>query len=197
MDIAGDDGRLLFFPKKFKFNNYDVSNIAFNISESVAGVGSTGLGGIVNITSSTTTIPLGITTQHSIISFATTYRGSKVLVAYAASDASYWEHDEITLVHDGTNVDMIEYGQLSTGNVGSASGEPGLGTYSAYIAGSRVHLDLHPTVSTASTYVANTVHVDFGNASSAGVGTTSLNTANLDSRYTAISSSGSPSATTV
>ncbi len=197
MDIAGDDGRLLFYPKKFKYNNYDVSNIAFNISDSVAGVGSTGLGGIVNITSSTTTIPLGITTQHSIVSFATTYRGSKILVAYAASDSSYWEHDEITLIHDGTNVDMIEYGQLSTGIVGSASGEPGLGTYSAYIAGSRVHLDLHPTVSTASTYVANTVHVDFGNASSAGVGTTSLNTANLDSRYTSISSSGSPSATTV
>ena len=197
MDIAGDDGRLLFYPKKFKYNNYDVSNIAFNISESVAGVGSTGLGGIVNVVSSTATIPLGITTQHNIVSFATTYRGSKVLVAYAASDASYWEHDEITLVHDGTNVDMIEYGQLTTGNVGSASGEPGLGTYSAYIAGSRVHLDLHPTVSTASTYVANTLHVDFGNASSAGVGTTSLNTSNLDSRYTAISSSGSPSATTV
>jgi len=197
MDIAGDDGRLLFFPKKFKFNNYDVSNVAFNISDSVTGVGSTGLGGIVNITSSTTTIPLGISTQHSIISFATTYRGSKVLVSYAASDASYWEHDEITLVHDGTNVDMIEYGQLSTGDVGSASGEPGLGTYSAYIAGGRVSLDLHPTVATASTYVANTVHVDFGNASSAGVGTTSLNTANLDSRYTAISASGSPSATTV
>ena len=197
MDIAGDDGRLLFYPKKFKYNNYDVSNVAFNISDSVAGVGSTGLGGIVNIVSSTTTIPLGITTQHSIVSFATTYRGSKILVAYAASDASYWEHDEITLVHDGTNVDLIEYGQLSTGNVGSASGEPGLGTYSAYIAGSRVHLDLHPTVSTASTYVANTVHVDFGNASSAGVGTTSLNTSNLDSRYTAITASGSPSATTV
>ena len=197
MDIAGDDGRLLFFPKKFKFNNYDVSNVAFNISDSVAGVGSTGLGGIVNIVSSTTTIPLGITTQHSIVSFATTYRGSKILVSYAASDASYWEHDEITLVHDGTNVDLIEYGQLTTANVGSASGEPGLGTYSAYIAGGRVNLDLHPTVSTASTYVANTLHVDFGNASSAGVGTTSLNTSNLDSRYTAISSSGSPSATTV
>jgi len=197
MDIAGDDGRLLFFPKKFKFNNYDVSNVAINISDSVAGVGSTGLGGIVNIVSSTTTIPLGITTQHSIVSFATTYRGSKILVAYAASDSSYWEHDEITLVHDGTNVDLVEYGQLTTSNVGSASGEPGLGTYSAYIAGSRVHLDLHPTVSTASTYVANTVHVDFGNASSAGVGTTSLNTSNLDSRYTSISSSGSPSATTV
>ena len=197
MDIAGDDGRLLFFPKKFKFNNYDVSNVAINISDSVAGVGSTGLGGIVNIVSSTTTIPLGITTQHSIVSFATTYRGSKILVAYAASDSSYWEHDEITLVHDGTNVDLVEYGQLTTSNVGSASGEPGLGTYSAYIAGSRVHLDLHPTVSTASTYVANTLHVDFGNASSAGVGTTSLNTSNLDSRYTSISSSGSPSATTV
>ncbi len=197
MDIAGDDGRLLFFPKKFKFNNYDVSNVAVNISDSVVGVASTGLGGIVNIVSSTTTIPLGITTQHSIVSFATTYRGSKILVAYAASDSSYWEHDEITLVHDGTNVDLVEYGQLTTSNVGSASGEPGLGTYSAYIAGSRVHLDLHPTVSTASTYVANTVHVDFGNASSAGVGTTSLNTSNLDSRYTAISASGSPSATTI
>ena len=197
MDIAGDDGRLLFFPKKFKFNNYDVSNVAFNISDSVAGVGSTGLGGIVNIVSSTTTIPLGITTQHSIVSFATTYRGSKILVSYAASDSSYFEHDEITLVHDGTNVDLVEYGQLTTSNVGSASGEPGLGTYSAYIAGGRVNLDLHPTVSTASTFVANTVHVDFGNSSSAGVGTTSLNTSQLDSRYTAISASGSPSATTI
>ena len=197
MDISGDDGRLLFYPKKFKYNNYDVSNVAFNISDSVAGVGSTGLGGIVNIVSSTTTIPLGITTQHNIVSFATTYRGSKVLVSYAASDASYWEHDEITLVHDGTNVDLIEYGQLTTGDVGSYSGIPGLGTYSAYIAGSRVHLDLHPTVSTASTYVANTLNVSFGNASSAGVGTTALNTSNLDSTYTAISSSGSPSATTV
>ena len=28
------------------------------------------------------------------------------------------------------------------------------------LSGSRVHLDLHPTVSTASTYVANTIHVD-------------------------------------
>ena len=197
MDVAGDDGRLLFFPKKFKFNNYDVSNVAFNISESVAGVGSTGLGGIVNIVSSTATIPLGITTQYNIVSFATTYRGSKILVAYAASDASYWEHDEITLVHDGTNVDLVEYGQLTTSNVGSASGEPGLGTYSAYIAGGRVNLDLHPTVSTASTYVANTIHVDFGNASSAGIGTTSLNTSQLDSKVTSISASGSPSATTV
>ena len=196
MDIAGDDGRLLFYPKKYQYNNYDVSNIAYNISDSVAGVGSTGLGGIVNIVSSTSTVPLGITTQHNIVSFATTYRGSKILVSYAASDSSYWEHDEITLVHDGTNVDLVEYGQITTEMLDD-SGTPGLGTYSAYIAGSRVHLDLHPTVSTASTYVANTVHVDFGNASSAGVGTTALNTANLDSRYTAISASGSPSATTV
>ncbi len=196
MDIAGDDGRLLFYPKKFSYNNYDVSNVAYNISDSVAGVGSTGLGGIVNIVSSTSTVPLGITTQHNIVSFATTYRGSKILVAYAASDSSYWEHDEITLVHDGTNVDLVEYGQITTEMLDD-SGTPGLGTYSAYIAGSRVHLDLHPTVSTASTYVANTIHVDFGNASSAGVGTTSLNTCNLDSRYTAISASGSPSATTV
>ena len=196
LDIAGDDARLLFFPKKFKYNNYDVSNVAFNISDSVTGVGSTGLGGIVNIVSSTTTIPLGITTQHSIVSFATTYRGSKILVSYAASDTSYFEHDEITLVHDGTNVDLVEYGQITTEMLDD-SGTPGLGTYSAYIAGSRVHLDLHPTVSTASTYVANTLHVDFGNASSAGVGTTALNTSSLDSTYTAISSSGSPSATTV
>ena len=101
------------------------------------------------------------------------------------------------MIHDGTNVDLVEYGQLNTDNLGSSAGTPGLGTYSAYIAASRVHLDLHPSVSTASTYVANTLHVDFGNASSAGIGTTTLDTAQLDSKYTAISSSGSPSATTV
>ena len=196
MDMKGDDGRLLFYPKKYQYNNYNVSTLAYNISDSVAGVGSTGLGGIVNVVSSTTTIPLGISTQHNIVSFATTYRASKVLVSYAASDSSYYEHDEITLIHDGTNVDLVEYGQLTTDNL-SGSAIPGLGTYSAYIGGSRVHLDLHPTVSTASTYVANTIHVNFGNASSAGIGTTSLDAATLDSWYTSISASGTPSANTI
>ena len=197
MDVSGDDGRLLFFPKKFAFNNYDVSTLAYNISDSVSGVGSTGFGGIVNVVSSTSTIPLGLSTSHNIVSIASTYRSSKVIVSYAASDSTYFEHDELSIVHDGSEVELLEYGQLSTDLIGSASGTPGLGTYSAYISGSHINIDLHPNVSTASTFVANTIHVDFGNSSSAGIGTQILNTATLDSRLTSISSSGSPSATTV
>ena len=72
LDISGENGRLLFFPKKFKVNNYDVTTIAYNISDSTAGIASTALGSVCSIVSGTTDIPLGISTSHSIVSFAST-----------------------------------------------------------------------------------------------------------------------------
>jgi len=197
LDISGENGRLLFFPKKFQVNNYDVTSIAYNISDSVAGIGSTDLGSICEIVSGTTEIPLGISTSHSIVSLASTYRAAKILVSYAATDKSYFEYEELTMIHNGSEIDLMEYGQLTSDNLGSGSGTPGLGTYSASFVGSRISIDVHPNVATATSYVANTLSIDVATHAVSGIGTTTLQTGLFGSRRTSISSSGSPSATTV
>ena len=197
MSQSGDNGQLLFFPKKFSFNNYDVSVLAYNVGDSTAGIGSTDFGSIVNVGSDSQLIEAGISTSATIVGIASTYRSSKILVSYASSDTSYYETEELTMVHNGTDVELLEYGQLNTDDLGSPSGTPGLGTYSAYYSGSYINIDLHPTVSTATTFIANSIQVSIGNSLSAGVGTDSLNTGTLDSRVTSISSSGSPGITTV
>ena len=87
----------------------------------------------------------------------------------------------------------MEYGQLTT-EMGSEDGTPGLGTYSASLSGSYVNLNFTPNVSTASTYVINTLRVSIAstNSESVGVGTTVLNTSLLDSTLTSIGSTSSP-----
>ena len=192
-DIVGEEGRLLYYPKKFRRNDYTVSTVAFNIEDTVAGIGSTALGDSINIASSTKTLALGTSASTTVVGIASTYRSSKVLVSYAASDKSHYEVDELTVVHDGTNVELMEYGQLTT-EMGSEDGTPGLGTYSASLSGSYVNLNFTPNVSTASTYVINTLRVSIAstNSESVGVGTTVLNTSLLDSTLTSIGSTSSP-----
>ena len=197
MTQSGSNGQLQFFPKKFSFNNYDVSVLAYNVGDSTAGIGSTDFGSIVKIASESHLIEAGISTSATVVGIASTYRSSKVLVSYASSDSSYFETEELTILHNGSDVELLEYGQLNTDNLGSPAGTPGLGTYSAYYSGSHIFVDLHPTVSTATTFIANSIQVSIGNSLSAGVGTDALNTGTLDSRLTTISSSGSPGITTV
>ncbi len=196
-DVAGTEGRLLFYPTKFKVNDYNVSSMGYNIEDTVAGIGTRDLGGSVHISSSAQTMPLGFSTTTNVVGIASTYRAGKVVVSYAASDKSYFECDEISYVHDGSQVELMDYGQLSTDLLYTPVGSPGLGTYNAYLSGSNVLIDFTPTVATASTITVNTIHVAIGDSSSSGVGTATLNTGMLDSRITSISASGSPTTNVV
>ena len=196
-DVAGTEGRLLFYPTKFQANDYNVSSMGYNIEDTVTGIGTRDLGGCVHISSSAQTMPLGFSTTTNVVGIASTYRAAKVVVSYASSDKSYYECDEISYVHDGSQVELMDYGQLSTDLLYTPVGSPGLGTYNAYLSGSNVIIDFTPTVATASTITVNTIHVAIGDSSSSGVGTAVLNTGMLDSRITSISASGSPTTNVV
>ena len=196
-DVAGTEGRLLFYPTKYQFNDYNVSSMGYNIEDAVTGIGTRNLGGSVHISSSAQTMPLGFSTTTNVVGIASTYRAAKVIVSYASSDKSYYECDEISYVHDGSQVELMDYGQLSTDLLYTPVGSPGLGTYNAYLSGSNVLIDFTPTVATASTITVNTIHVAIGDSSSSGVGTALLNTGRLDSRITSISASGSPTTNVV
>jgi len=194
--ISGSEGQLLFYPTKFQANDYSINLFSYDIKNTVSGIGTINLGDTVKINSSIKTIPVGFSTTTNLVSFASTYRASKIIVQYAAIDNSYFEYDELTIIHDGSSANILEYGQLST-NILSPLGSSGIGTYSAYLSGSEVKLDFTPNVGLSTSYHVNSILVSIANTSSSGISSTTLRTGKLESAITSIASSTSPTPTVV
>ena len=187
-DLTIDDteGILRFYPTKFFINDFRITTLSYNINDNFSSVGNTSFGGVVDIQSSSVLVSSGST---SIVSISTTYRSAKVLVSISANDGQY-EFDELTIIHDGINVQLLEYGQLTNHSTDSLSGS-GLGTYYPYIAGSQLNVDFIPNVGIAATI--NTIQVLFNDTLSIGIGTYQMKHALLEGRSVSITSSASPS----
>ena len=189
--ISGAEGQLLFYPTKYSVNNYNVSFASFDIDSSISGIGSTSLGDVVDIRSSRIIAPASTTT--TVVSFASTYRSSKILVEIEGNDGQF-EVDEINVIHNGTDVEFLDYGQLTDHSPDTFSSS-GLGTYNAYISSGNVKIDFTPNVGIAVTVSAITVSI--ASTLSTGIGTQYLgldseNIAFVDSSYTSIASTSSP-----
>ena len=190
--IFSVEGTLRYFPNNFTSDDYTINAISYGIKDDSTGIGSTSIGNLVDLRSSTTTIPSGTSSQTNIVGIGSTYSTSKVLVQFVSSDQTYYQFEEITLLSDGNNVSILEYGQLSNASrVGYSTG--GIGTYSAYISGSNINLDFTPNVSLATTYIVNTLRVSIA-STNIGITTSSLvfNTSEISSNFVSISSSPSP-----
>jgi len=190
-NISGSEGNLLFYPIKTKINDYHVELFSFGLNDSISGIGTLDLGDSVKIVTNTTTVSAGTTSATSIVGIASTYRSSKVLVQIGATDSSYFEYDEISYVHDGSSVYLLDYGQLSTDSISSKSSS-GIGTYNAYLSGSNVIIDLIPDVSTTVDYIINTLNVSLASTISSGIGTQVIEGSSLNSSSVSIASSSSP-----
>ena len=184
--IDGSEGVLLFYPTKFSVNDFDVTTLSYNINDNLSGIGSTNFGGIIDIKSNSVLVSSGPTT---IVSIANTYRSTKILVSIL-SDNQQYEFDELTIIHDGTNVEFLEYGQLTTHSFDSYSSS-GLGTYYPYLSGSELKVDFTPNVGIAVTI--NTIQVAFASTTSVGIGTYDMKHARLEGRSTSIASTSTPS----
>ena len=191
----GSDSQLLFYPTKSTVNDYDIITLGYNIGDIVAGIGSTSLGGVVLIDTNSIEIPTN--TTKTIVSIANTYTSAKVLVNINPDvSGNEFEAIELNITHDGTNVEMLEYGRLST-NIGPFMAT-GVGTYHAYINGSSLKVDFIPTATGIGTTGAiNTVIVGLSTDTITGIGTIELKRSKLEGRTTSISASGSPGITTV
>ena len=109
------------------------------------------------LTSSSTNVPSGTTTN--VVGIASTYRSLRVLVEITPDldDMSEFEYNEFTVLHDGTNVDLMEYGELTTSQGGYS--DPGFGTFYPYISGTDLKVDFVPNASIGTTCVVNTIQV--------------------------------------
>ena len=196
--ISGSDGQLQFFPVNSSVNDYDITSISYNLNDNYLSTGSTSIGGVL-IDSESVIVSSGTTAN--IVSIGDTYHSAKVLVTIApdVSNPSFgntstfnsndFEAQELNIVHDGTDVSILEFGKLTT-NAGGTSAV-GFGTYTARLDGGQIKVDFIPSSGIATTGVINTVVVGL---SSSSTGTTNLDLkhARLESRVTSISSSGSP-----
>jgi len=192
-DIFEDEGRLLFYPTKFRVNDYDLSFISYDIRDYISGIGTTSFGDIVDVRSNFTFRSSGIST--TIASIPLEYRASKLLVQIEDTQ-NVFEYDEITVLHDGTNVEILDYGQITTDSIGAGS-SLGIGTYYAYISGSNLNIDLIPDYP----YDAdiNVLQVSIASSESGYItnGETTLDTTNVKSNYVGIGTSTSTSATKI
>lgn len=187
--ISGSDGILLYYPTKFTINDYDVTALSYNLKDDLSGIGSTTIGSIVQI--DTTNSSVSSASSTNIVSFGTTYTSAKILVEISGGNGEF-EFDELNLIHDGTEVELLEYGQLTTGNILSPLSSSGFGTYYPYISGSNVKVDFISNAGIGTTTYINTISVAIAGTSVTGIGTLDMKHALLEARTVAISSSSSP-----
>ena len=194
--ISGTNGQLQFYPTRYTVNDYDVSLLSYNLNDVFLGIGTTSLGGIALIDSASSPVTSGVTT--TIVSIANTFTTAKILVAINPDTTRNEEYEaiELNIVHDGANIELLEYGRLTT-NLGEYSAT-GLGTYHAYFSGDSLNVDFIPTaVGIATTGVINTIQVGLASDTFTGIGTVDLTRSRIEAKTTSITSSGSPGINTV
>ena len=184
--ISGDEGLLQFYPVDYTVNNFDISHVSYNMKDTISGIGTQDFGDTIQVKTSHVTLAPGTSTATTIVGIASTYRASKLIVELSDNSDSYYEFNEFTVLHDGSNVELLEYGRI-TNDAGY-----GIGTFGASISGSNLILEFTPNVSLASTIVVDSVRISVASTQSTGVGTITLNTALLNSFYTGIGSTSSP-----
>jgi len=196
--VSGSLGQLTFYPIKYSVNDYDISCVSHDLKSNLVGVGQSNLGNVVNIKSGQTSISSGSSSATNIVSIADTYRSAKILVEIGTTNESYYEFDELNIIQDGTNVELIEYGQLTSNNLQPES-SPGLGTYIPYFDGSNFKVDFKPNSALGIGVTINTFTISIASSTSAstGIGTDELNTGYISSGIASITASASPLETVI
>ena len=187
--ISSGLGQLEFYPVSTIEDIYDIHLLSFSIPDITSGIGSTSVGDIVNIYSNYNQVSTSTTT--SIVSISTTYRSSKVIVQIGSTDTNYTEINEYNILHDGSNVEFLEYGFLNTSSIFSASGEA-IATYNFTIDGGNLVMELNPIVGYGSSIKVNTFVVSIGDTNATGIGTNNYSNGSIKSNFVSISSSPSP-----
>ena len=196
--ISGNEGQLQFYPTRSSVNDYDITAISYNLDDNLLSTGSTVVGGTIIDSES---VVVNKPTPATIVSIGDTYHSAKVLVTIApdVSNVSYgatstfnlneFEAQELNIVHDGTNVSILEFGKLTTN--GGPLSATGFGTYTAYLSGGQIKVDFNPSTGIGTTAVVNTIVVGLSSVST-GTTFTDMKHARLESKTTSIASSGSP-----
>ncbi len=179
------EGRLLFYPNKFEVNDYDLSFLSYDVKDGFVGVASTSFGNIVDVYTAQESIISGTTT--TIVSIPLDYRASKLIIQIEDSNNEFY-FNEISVIHDGTDVSILEYGDFSSTINSSSSPYVGFGTFDAYISGSNVNIDLAPFSGVNAIVNSAIISIASSTTGNTDVGFTTFNTSKIESFYVSAAS---------
>jgi hypothetical protein len=179
------EGRLLFYPINSTVNNYDISFLSYDIRDGFIGIGSTSFGDIVDIQTEQEFIISGNTT--TIAKIPLDYRSAKLLIQIEDNNNKFY-FNELTLIHDDTDVSIIEYGDFSS-TINSTETYVGFGTFNAYIQDSILNVDLIPSFGLNA--VVDTIKISFASSitENTNTGVVTFNVGKIESFYSEANSS--------
>jgi hypothetical protein len=192
-NIIGSEGVLLFYPTRYSINDYQVAVLSYNLQDNFSGIGTISFDSSTLLSVNSATFSPSST--NTVVSFATTYRSAKVLVQINGGDGEY-EFNELNIIHNGTDVELLEFGQLSTKSTLSES-SVGYGTFYPYISGSNVNIDFISYAGIGTTNYFNSFVFNISDETNNSSDIIEMKHARLESRATSIASTTSPSPTTI
>ena len=183
--ISGDEGQVQFKPFDYEFNDFDIDLVSYTLFDTFVGLGSTtvtsyNVGSIVNLSNDVSVVPENTTNTVTVASIPISYRASKIILTSNSLDGTYRDSTELNIIHDGVNAYVTEYGRLFTKNINPPVG---FATYSAYIQGSNLILDLVPYVGYGSTIEVNAFKLSVRDENATSGGVLSENNARLESGF--------------
>ena len=186
--ITDDEGIVTFYPIKFEVNDYVVSLINMSIDSSILNAGNEReVGDIVKVKSYQDN---NITGNSTIVSVPISTRALKLLVEIDAPDENAYDADEINLIHDGTDVYITDYGQLTNTFTFNEFSEPGIGTYNAFISGGNLNVEFYLNTLDYTYAKANILAFEFDDGNidegSVYIGQNATNVGALETFYTTI-----------
>ena len=178
---------LTFVPVKAEWNQYDTSVVSVSLKDNITGVGSTALGNVVSLASTSVNIPFdstaGIGSTTTIAKIPTGWRSTKIESVLEDNNQLYYG-SELNIVTSGSDVSLTEYGDIQ--NTGGPL-PAGFGTYHAYVSSGNVFVDFIPSFTNsgvALTCNASMMQVATGGVT--GVGSCLLEIGRLTSNRTQI-----------
>lgn len=149
-------GQLLFYPSITDRKIYKYNNFAISLGDSLVGIASTELniGNIAKIEYVNTTIPANQSTPVTLPGISTSYRASKMLIAISDPGNSYYQFNELSILHNDIDVISNSFGDLNNLNF-DPNHSTGIVTFSSSIENDQLLLKLHPNVGIGTSLFVN------------------------------------------
>jgi len=213
--IDGVESVLRFFPHKFTINDYNVVLWSYQIDTNQLGVSTTNVatattsipaepfdpstseglnGSLVSIQSTCVSVAGGAAgTVFTLAGIGTTvsgHRSAKLFVSVEGSDGSV-EYDQVSVIHDGTNVGFQEYGQLTIHSSDAYSSTGNIGTFFPLMVGNDLVVRYTPDAGLTTAFI-NATAIGIATEGYIGIGSYDMAYAEMSAQSTGISSSSTP-----
>jgi hypothetical protein len=145
-------GQLLYYPSISERKIYKFNTFSWGIGDSLVGINTElNVGNIAKIEYVSTFIPENQTTPITLPGISTSQRSCKILLVITDEQNSYYQVNEIGLLHDNMEVLSNGYGDLNNIDINSKV------TFSSSFENDRIILNLTPNVGVGSSLFVNAV----------------------------------------